>query len=952
MNLKATLTPVQNLRAVQNIGGNGGSGSTTWNKVKDKPFETLGEDFTVENGALEIAEGVVPSLDGYATEEYVDNAVAAITPTIPVVSATSTLSVGTQIGSITVDGETTTFYAPDAPEPEYPDAGGKVLINSSVGFLHNSWGDACYFDVNQILTLTGAKYLHITYMPFGSTNWDEKRAYKMWGEFAYDPNDPTSFTVTGWESILDRVEYDETQTSADKWRFVFKPRTVYSVLNAFATNYSSEKQNINAYFIPVDNDTIKVNSDGELYAEVGGTTDWSDIDNKPFNSIGAGLEVVNGKLKETVPIGDEIVTTEYDWYWCLGRTDWTYDAQADAYIHILTEDEKSYMDTIGIYYNEIKYQGNGPLRTSEGVFEYDSANNRYVRMLSGAVVLYYYPTTGELVQSSDERYSIYFDCGEQVIEEYNLNTYPFYETETVFHELDADYINIDNDTIISDGGVLKAVSGAVDWSDITDKPTFATVATSGDYDDLRNKPTIPQPTEVTVTQTLQSGTKIADIDVDGITTTLYAPTPTVVGITNTLSTGTAIGDLEIDGVTTTLYAPQGGSSENTLYKTTEVTLASGSKTFTSGVVSGVVTRSNMPSGQPLGNIFTLYETGDNFDVDYTLNDGTEGTETLYYVSKIGVGESQYSTSNFEGAWVIADYKDSATIPYNDINQMSDKLLGIFKISGSASAVFLAKASSGNFVSSISCGERILHQVRLTIPVKGGLKATDTVLYAPTIAGQGGIQVSESAGADYSTYNLSIAPNAGIVPLYLNGNGVRTSFGGGLIANYPGGFTNISSTLSNNNTTAKLSISSVSSGKYIAYIGIVPSTYTTGSWNYAIIREIIVDFTNNTIEGAEEYIASYSKSSNVFTLNTRSGWAFTKNISTPGSTGWRAIKADNNYPLDWSNKFEARYIPIDETTLVRNSEGRISSAIPAPPTTDGTYTLQVVVSNGTPTYSWI
>lgn len=38
---------------------------------------------------------------------------------------------------------------------------------------------------------------------------------------------------------------------------------------------------------------------------------------------------------------------------------------------------------------------------------------------------------------------------------------------------------------------------SVAWDDVTDKPTFATVATSGDYDDLNNKPTIPTvPTNV------------------------------------------------------------------------------------------------------------------------------------------------------------------------------------------------------------------------------------------------------------------------------------------------------------------------------------------------------------------------------------------------------------------------------------------------------------------------
>lgn len=40
-------------------------------------------------------------------------------------------------------------------------------------------------------------------------------------------------------------------------------------------------------------------------------------------------------------------------------------------------------------------------------------------------------------------------------------------------------------------------SGSTDWSDIQNKPNFATVATSGDYNDLTNKPTIPTvPTNV------------------------------------------------------------------------------------------------------------------------------------------------------------------------------------------------------------------------------------------------------------------------------------------------------------------------------------------------------------------------------------------------------------------------------------------------------------------------
>lgn len=39
--------------------------------------------------------------------------------------------------------------------------------------------------------------------------------------------------------------------------------------------------------------------------------------------------------------------------------------------------------------------------------------------------------------------------------------------------------------------VLDGQDGASDWSEITNKPNFATVATSGSYNDLSNKPTIP-----------------------------------------------------------------------------------------------------------------------------------------------------------------------------------------------------------------------------------------------------------------------------------------------------------------------------------------------------------------------------------------------------------------------------------------------------------------------------
>ena len=48
-----------------------------------------------------------------------------------------------------------------------------------------------------------------------------------------------------------------------------------------------------------------------------------------------------------------------------------------------------------------------------------------------------------------------------------------------------------------------------------------------------------------------------------------------------------------------------------------------------------------------------------------------------------------------------------------------------------------------------------------------------------------------------------------------------------------------------------------------------------------------------------------------------------------------------------------WLPLDNSTIIRDTtNGNIKTAIPAPPTTDGNYTLAVTVTNGEPTYSWV
>lgn len=93
--------------------------------------------------------------------------------------------------------------------------------------------------------------------------------------------------------------------------------------------------------------------------------------------------------------------------------------------------------------------------------------------------------------------------------------------------------------------------------------------------------------EVTVTQSLGSGTQIASIDVDGTSTTLYAPTPT----TYTLPTATTstLGGVKVDGSTITIadgvISASGGGGGGSLTDSYDST----TKTLTLGVSGGTLT---------------------------------------------------------------------------------------------------------------------------------------------------------------------------------------------------------------------------------------------------------------------------------------------------------------------------------------------------------------------------
>lgn len=97
---------------------------------------------------------------------------------------------------------------------------------------------------------------------------------------------------------------------------------------------------------------------------------------------------------------------------------------------------------------------------------------------------------------------------------------------------------------------------------VTSGTKIADVSVDGVEKDLYC-PTPATPQEVVITPVVISGTKIADVSIDGVEKDLYCPTmtPTEVIITQVQQSGTKIATIGVNGVNTDLYAPNGGGSD-------------------------------------------------------------------------------------------------------------------------------------------------------------------------------------------------------------------------------------------------------------------------------------------------------------------------------------------------------------------------------------------------------
>ena len=104
--------------------------------------------------------------------------------------------------------------------------------------------------------------------------------------------------------------------------------------------------------------------------------------------------------------------------------------------------------------------------------------------------------------------------------------------------------------LTNDSGFITGVS----WNDVSDKPSFATVATSGSYNDLNNKPTIPTVNDATLTiqkngTTVNTFTANSSSDKTVNIQCVDLTNNQTVGGIKTFSNAPVVGSINLDGKT-------------------------------------------------------------------------------------------------------------------------------------------------------------------------------------------------------------------------------------------------------------------------------------------------------------------------------------------------------------------------------------------------------------------
>ena len=576
MNLKgklstnASLTGNASIPTKINTGG-----ASTWNEISGKPFNTLGEDFTVIGGELGINSSLL--LDGYATESYVDDAIADI-------PATDWDDITNKPTFATV--ATTGDYDDLLNKPTIP------IVPTDVSAFNN---DAGYITDS---ALTG--YATETYV--------------------------NGATATVYDSITTTLGDYATKNYAE----------------GLTTGLATED------YVNAATSAISVN------------VDWADVTNKPAiassgSNDGVIVNAIEGVLINSAT-GDCAYAQGISTI-ASGTASHAEGAYTKATGHRShAEGDNTSAVEYGSHAEGVETTANGTAQHVQG--RKNIVSNLYLDIVGNGTTN---PSNAEATDWNGNKYL----AGDVYTGVTNWASTPTVGANKLASE---SYVN---------GAITPFITNAA-LTPYVLSSSLTPVAFSGDYTDLANTPVIPAATSVTVTQGLTTGIVVGDIDVNGVTTTLYAPDGggSVVSITNTLSSGTAIGDLDIDGVTTTLYAPAassafidaGGTIGNITF--TEATFSS---------VSATQIQLNVKGGvwQSLGKSSKYY-----IKLNFTVNN-----KDCYRIGILKTG-STFSWGRYASNTAVADFTIEG---FEDILSSYEMLSGIlrfnFKAAGVTSALY-------------------------------------------------------------------------------------------------------------------------------------------------------------------------------------------------------------------------------------------------------------------------
>lgn len=625
---------------------------------------------------------------------------------------------------------------------------------------------------------------------------------------------------------------------------------------------------------------------------------------------------------------------------------------------------------------------------------------------------------------------------------------------------------------------IAGISTTVDWDDIEDKPTFATVATSGDYDDLSNKPTIPS-IDGLATETYVNDA-IAAID---IPTDVSELNNDAGYITNSALSGYATEtyvDNAVDGITTTLETDYATKAELPV-ATSDLTNDSGFITAsaltpyaesadlatvaTSGSYNDLSNKPTIPTVPTNVSDFTN-DAGYITSADLPEADGTTIIDNNGVWSAVGAGvdiDNQSIVENQQGQieTAVKLYKEDVTTTYNAIkgwtsddsryiyaknNDYARYLRGAltnlsnayytvivnfdynnqnYQLSGVCNSI--GSLSSSNFLNGdimdhfygfgvqnaeysarLYCQyragsnytinwvvikeaeynatysdtdqdvvESVYHKLPINyIPIDGVIKRDSNgnislahdFIYDMISVGNGFTKSKSSSSTypNYSGISLEFQTNS-TVNKTSTSNGFRTAVGGAFGSADGNSFsqTGINFTRrsgANNILEANANVFNNFGENnycwvrmYYNYAGLNNPT-GANSCPYTIagrlhLGSILTDPSDFTIEGLESildsavYDSSISKYVFTFKSDIYPANQYSMDVYYLSNAQFRPLN-------DKYQKINSFFLPLDNNTIKRDSDGNITTAIPAPPTTDGNYTLAVTVTNGEPTYSWV